>query len=70
VNHFGAYFWKVGEVVQKDDQPLSQGTSAEAFINYTGLGLIMVTEETNIQKWKEIVNNIKSNSSGSDGINL
>jgi len=70
VNHFGAYFSTIGEVVQKQDQPLSQGTSEEAFIDDRGLGLIMEAEETNMQELKEIVNSIKSNSSGSDGISL
>jgi len=56
VNHFGAYISTIGEVVQKQDQPLSQGTSEEAFIDDRGLGIIMETEEMNIQELKEIVN--------------
>ena len=70
MNHFGAYFSTIGEVVQKEDQPPSQGTSEESFIDDRDLEIIMETEETNIQELKEIVNSIKSNSSGSDGINL
>ena len=31
MNHFSTYFSMIGEVVQKEDQPLSQGTTEEAF---------------------------------------
>ena len=62
MNQFGAYFSMIGEVVQKEGQPLSQGTSDEAFADDRGLGLIIKTEETNIQQLKEIVNSIKSHS--------
>ena len=62
MNQSGAYFSMIGEVVQKLGQPLSQGTSDEAFADDRGLGLIIMTEKTNIQELKEIVNSIKSNS--------